>query len=44
MKQFVFGLAGALVGCVMLMVAWNIIHFYLGYFQQINDAINMNAH
>jgi type II secretory pathway component PulF len=43
MKQFVFGLAGALVGCVMLMVAWNIIKFYLGYFQQINDAINMNA-
>jgi type II secretory pathway component PulF len=44
MKQFVFGLAGALVGCVMLMVAWNIVRFYLGYFQQINDAIDMNAH
>lgn len=43
MKQFVFGLAGALVACVMLMAAWNIIKFYLGYFQQINDAINMNA-
>ncbi|HTD65804.1 MAG TPA: type II secretion system F family protein, partial [Candidatus Limnocylindria bacterium] len=43
MKQFVFGLAGALVGCVMLMAAWQIISFYLGYFQQINDAINMNA-
>ena len=43
MKQFVFGLAGALVGCVMLMAAWNIISFYLGYFQQVNDAINMNA-
>jgi len=43
MKQFVFGLAGALVACVMLMVAWNIIAFYLGYFRQINDAINMNA-
>jgi type II secretory pathway component PulF len=42
-KQFVFGLAGALVGCVMLMAAWNIIRFYVGYFQQINDAINMNA-
>ncbi|HWN94184.1 MAG TPA: type II secretion system F family protein [Methylomirabilota bacterium] len=43
MKQFIFGLAGALVGCVMLMAAWNIIRFYMGYFQQINDAINMNA-
>jgi type II secretory pathway component PulF len=43
MKQFVFGLAGVLFGCVMLMAAWNIIKFYLGYFQQINDAINMNA-
>jgi type II secretory pathway component PulF len=43
MKQFVFGLAGVLVGCVMLMAAWNIIRFYLGYFQQINDAINMNG-
>lgn len=42
-KQFVFGLAGALVAGVMLMAAWNIIRFYLGYFQQINDAINMNA-
>ncbi len=42
MKQFVFGLAGVLVGCVMLMVAFNVIRFYLGYFQQINDAINMN--
>ena len=43
MKQFVFGLAGALVACVMFMAAWNIISFYLGYFQQVNDAINMNA-
>lgn len=43
MKQFVFTLAGILVGCVMLMAAWNIIRFYLGYFQQINDAINMNG-
>jgi type II secretory pathway component PulF len=42
-KQFVFGLAGMLVGCVMLMAAWQIIRFYLGYFQQINDAINMNG-
>ena len=42
MKQFVFGLAGLLVGCVMLMVAWNVVRFYMGYFQQMNDAINMN--
>jgi len=42
-KQFVFSLAGALVGGVMLLAAYNIIRFYLGYFQQINDAINMNA-
>jgi type IV pilus assembly protein PilC len=42
LKQFVFGLAGALVGCVMLMVAYNIIMFYVRYFQQIGDAINMN--
>src|SRR5688572_20338485 len=40
MKQFVFGLAGLLVGCVMLMVAWNVVRFYMGYFQQMNDAIN----
>ncbi len=44
MKQFVFGLAGALVACVMLMAALNIISFYIGYFRQIDDAINMNAH
>jgi len=42
-KQFVFALAGALVGAVMLMVAWNVIKFWLGYFQQINDAIDMNV-
>ena len=43
MKQFVFGLAGALVAGVMLLAAWNVIRFYLGYFQQINDAIDMNT-
>ena len=43
-KQFVFGLAGLFMGGVMLLAAWNIIRFYMGYFQQINDAINMNAH
>ena len=42
MKQFVFGLAGLLTAFVMLMAAWNIIKFYVGYFQQVNDAINMN--
>ena len=42
LKQFVFGLAGVLVACVMLLVAFNIIKFYVGYFQQIGDAINMN--
>ena len=25
---------------IMLVVAWKIISFYLGYFQQVNDAIN----
>jgi type II secretory pathway component PulF len=42
LKQFIFGLAGVLVACVMLLVAFNIIKFYVGYFQQIGDAINMN--
>lgn len=41
LKQFVFGSAGLLVAAVMLMAAWQIIHFYLGYFQQVNDAIKM---
>jgi type II secretory pathway component PulF len=26
---------------IMLLIAWRIVHFYLGYFQQVNDAINM---
>ncbi|HMJ91492.1 MAG TPA: type II secretion system F family protein [Candidatus Acidoferrum sp.] len=43
LKKFIFSLAGLLVGAVMLMIAFNIIKFYMGYFQQINDAINMNA-
>lgn len=43
LRAFIFGLAGVLVGCVMLFAAWNIIRFYVGYFQQIDDAINMNA-
>ena len=41
LKGFVFATAGALVGLVMLGVAWQIIRFYLGYFQQVTDAINM---
>jgi type II secretory pathway component PulF len=41
LKQFVFGLAGVFVAGVMLLVAFNIIRFYVGYFQQIGDAINM---
>ena len=40
MKAFVFGLAGILVGGVMLMAAYQIIQFWMGYFQQINNAIN----
>jgi type II secretory pathway component PulF len=43
LKQFVFAMAGFLVGAIMLMIAFNIVRFYMGYFQQINDAINMNA-
>jgi type IV pilus assembly protein PilC len=43
LKQFAFGLAGAFVGCVMLIVALQIVGFWLGYFQQVNDAVNMNA-
>jgi type II secretory pathway component PulF len=43
LRTFIFGLAGLLYGGVVLAVAWNIIGFYLGYFRQINDAINMNA-
>jgi type II secretory pathway component PulF len=42
LKQFIFAAAGVLIGVVMLLVAWQIIGFYLGYFQQVNDAINMN--
>jgi type II secretory pathway component PulF len=43
LKKFVFSMAGLLVGAIMLMIAFNIVRFYMGYFQQINDAINMNA-
>ena len=43
LRTFIFGLAGLLYGVVVLAAAWGIISFYLGYFGQINDAINMNA-
>ena len=43
LRTFIFGFAGLLVGGVMLMAAWGIISFYLSYFGQLNDAINMNA-
>jgi general secretion pathway protein F len=43
LRSFIFGFAGFLVGCVMLFAAWNIIASYMGHFQQIEDAINMNA-
>jgi type II secretory pathway component PulF len=28
-------------GCVALLVAWKIVSFYLGYFNQLNDVMNM---
>jgi type II secretory pathway component PulF len=42
LKQFVFGLAGMFVAGLMFLVAFNIIRFYVGYFQQIGDAINLS--
>jgi type II secretory pathway component PulF len=44
MKQFIFGLAGVLVGAIMLMVAWSVVAFYVDlYGRQLNDAINFNG-
>jgi type II secretory pathway component PulF len=40
MKAFIFGTAGLLIGLVFLMAAIQIVRFYMGYFQQINNAIN----
>jgi type II secretory pathway component PulF len=40
LKTFIFGFAGLLIGCVFLMVAVQIVLFWMGYFRQINDAIN----
>jgi type II secretory pathway component PulF len=42
MKKFVFGFAGLLVGLVFLGAAFEIVSFWMGYFQQINDVIDMN--
>ena len=38
LKAFVFVGAGALIFGIMLLVAWQVISFYLGYFKQIQDA------
>lgn len=42
LKRFVFGTAGLLVGLVFAMAAFQIISFWAGYFQQINNAVNFN--
>lgn len=41
MKAFIFGSAGILVGLVFLMAAIQIVRFWMGYFQQINNAIGL---
>jgi type II secretory pathway component PulF len=38
LKQFMICCVAILFGSVMLLVAWEVIHFYIGYFQQINDV------
>ena len=38
LKQFVFGCAGLLIFTIMLLAAWQVISFYLGYFKNIQDA------
>lgn len=40
LKTFILGFAGILVGLVFAMVAFQIVRFWMGYFQQINNAIN----
>lgn len=40
MKQFVFGLAGVLFGCVMIFAAWSIIMFYVGYFKGMGNLLD----
>jgi len=39
LKTFLLGAAGAVIFSVMLLIAWQIISFWLGYFQQINNVI-----
>lgn len=38
LKAFVFGCTAVLIFGIMLLVAWQVIKFYLGYFQQVRDA------
>jgi len=38
LKQFIFTCTGVIILGIMLLVAWQIIRFYLGYFQQVQDA------
>lgn len=38
LKQFLFTSTAVLILGIMLLVAWQIIRFYLGYFQQVRDA------
>lgn len=38
LKQFIFACTAVLILAVMLVVAWQIISFYLGYFKRIQDA------
>lgn len=38
LKTFVFTCAGALILGIMLLVAWQVISFYLGYFKQAQEA------
>jgi type II secretory pathway component PulF len=38
LKQFIFGCTAFLIFTIMLLVAWQIISFYLGYFKQIQNV------
>jgi type II secretory pathway component PulF len=40
MKTFIFGFAGVLYGCVMLLAAWQIIAFYARYFQSFGNLLD----
>lgn len=41
LKTFVMLACGAVIGAVMLLVAWQVISFYLVYFKMIDDATKM---